>query len=127
MISASHNPYNDNGIKIFGSDGYKLDDAVEIELEQLVSGSELDSKRAVGSAIGSAIQVDDAPGRCMVFCKSTFPNRLTLDGIRIVVDAAHGAAYRVALTVSAELGATVCPQGVKPNGRNINRTGGSSP
>jgi len=127
VISASHNPYGDNGIKIFGHDGYKLADALESELEQLLKNDELDRKRITGAAIGGAVRIDDAQGRYVVFCKSTFPPHLTLDGIKIVVDAGHGAAYRVAPTVFEELGATVYPLGVKPNGRNINRTGALHP
>lgn len=127
VISASHNPYGDNGIKIFGRDGFKLDDAVEAELERLLASSSLDRRQVTGSAIGSAVRVDDARGRYVVFCKSTFPDRLTLDGVRIVVDAGHGAAYRVAPAVFEELGATVFSLGVKPNGRNINRSGALHP
>ena len=127
VISASHNPFGDNGIKIFGSDGYKLPDPVEEELEALLAGTELDRRPARGAAIGGATRIDDAQGRYVVFCKNTFPDRLTLEGVRIVVDAAHGAAYKVAPTVFEELGATVYPLGVKPNGRNINRTGALHP
>ncbi len=127
VISASHNPYADNGIKLFGSDGFKLDDALEANIEQLIESESLDSRRARGSNVGSAYRVDDAQGRYVVFCKTTFPSRLTLDGLRVVVDAAHGAAYKVAPTVFAELGATVYPLGIKPNGRNINRTGALHP
>jgi phosphoglucosamine mutase len=127
VISASHNPYDDNGIKIFGKDGYKLDDALEEELEQLLEGDALDRMRVLGSAIGNAIRMEDAGGRYVVFCKSTFPDRYTLDGVRIVVDAAHGAAYRAAPEVFEELGATVFCLGVKPDGRNINKTGALHP
>src|SRR5689334_11127138 len=95
VISASHNPYSDNGIKIFGPDGYKLPDSEEEEIERLIEGATLDEARVTGSAIGSAVKIDDARGRYVVFCKSTFPTRLSLDGVRVVVDAAHGAAYRV--------------------------------
>jgi phosphoglucosamine mutase len=127
VISASHNPFGDNGIKIFGSDGYKLPDALEERLEELLAGTELDARGARGAAIGGATRIDDAQGRYVVFCKNTFPERLTLEGIRIVVDAAHGAAYKVAPAVFEELGATVYPLGVKPDGRNINRTGALHP
>jgi phosphoglucosamine mutase len=127
VISASHNPYEDNGIKIFGGDGYKLPDATEEELERLIAGDELDKRTVSGTNIGDAVRIDDAQGRYVVFCKTTFPSHLTLDGVRIVVDAAHGAAYRVAPTVFHELGATVFPLGVKPNGRNINKTGALHP
>jgi phosphoglucosamine mutase len=127
VISASHKPYPDNGIKIFGADGYKLDDAVEARLEELLAGDTVDTQVVSGSAVGSAVRVDDAQGRYVVFCKSTFPARLTLEGVRIVVDAAHGAAYRVAPAVFEELGAQVFTIGVKPNGRNINKTGALCP
>jgi phosphoglucosamine mutase len=125
VISASHNPYGDNGIKIFGPDGYKLPDAEEAEIERLIEGTTLDEARVTGAAIGSAVKLDDARGRYVVFCKSTFPSRLSLDGVRMVVDAAHGAAYRVAPSVFTELGAEVTALGVKPNGRNINRDSGA--
>ncbi|MCA9623523.1 MAG: phosphoglucosamine mutase, partial [Myxococcales bacterium] len=125
VISASHNPYADNGIKIFAHDGYKLPDDVEAELEALLESHELDDARVSGSQIGGAVRIEEAWGRYLVFCKSTFPDRLTLDGVKIVVDAAHGAAYRVAPAVLEELGATVYPLGVKPNGRNINHRAGA--
>jgi phosphoglucosamine mutase len=127
VISASHNPYPDNGIKLFGHDGYKLDDALEARLEELLEGDTLDTQPINGSSIGSALRLEDAQGRYVVFCKSTFPDRFTLDGIRIVVDAAHGAAYRVAPAVFEELGAKVYAMGVKPDGRNINRSGALHP
>jgi phosphoglucosamine mutase len=127
VISASHNPYDDNGIKIFGHDGFKLDDALEEELEKLLASDGLDHQGAHGSAIGGATRIEDAQGRYVVFCKSTFPDHLTLDGVRVVVDAAHGAAYRVAPAVFSELGAQVYTLGNKPNGRNINRTGALHP
>ena len=127
VITASHNPYGDNGIKFFGGDGYKLADATEADLEALLAGDVLEKKRVTGAKIGGAVRIEDAQGRYVVFCKSTFPAHQTLDGVRIVVDAAHGAAYRVAPTVFEELGATVYPLGVKPNGRNINRTGALHP
>jgi phosphoglucosamine mutase len=127
VISASHNPYGDNGIKIFGSDGFKLDDELEHHIEELLAGTTLDEKKVLGAQIGNATKIDDSRGRYVVFCKSTFPQELALDGVKIVVDAAHGAAYRVAPTVFEELGATVYPLGVKPNGRNINRSGALHP
>src|SRR5262245_7295372 len=95
VISASHNPYQDNGIKIFASDGFKLPDAVEAEIEELMTGSTLDGARSRGSAIGQATRIEDAKGRYIVYLKSVFPSRRTLDGVRMVVDCAHGAAYRV--------------------------------
>ncbi len=125
VISASHNPFDDNGIKIFGPDGFKLPDAQEAEIERLMGSHELDEARVTGAAIGSAVKLDDARGRYVVFCKNTFPNSLTLDGVRVVVDAAHGAAYRVAPAVFSELGASLTSLGVKPNGRNINRDAGA--
>ncbi|QQR89646.1 MAG: phosphoglucosamine mutase [Myxococcales bacterium] len=120
VISASHNPFEDNGIKIFGPDGYKLPDEVELEIESLILGNELDSRRPIGKSIGRADRLDDAWGRYVAFVKSRFPQHLQLDGVRIVVDAAHGAAYRAAPCVFAELGAEVFPIGIKPNGKNIN-------
>lgn len=125
VISASHNPYADNGIKIFGPDGFKLPDSEEAEIERLMEGTALDEARVTGAGIGSAVRMEDARGRYVVFCKSTFPARLALDGVRVVVDAAHGAAYKVAPWVLSELGADVVSLGVKPNGRNINRECGA--
>src|SRR5215217_1038534 len=113
VISASHNPYSDNGIKIFGPDGYKLPDEEEAEIERLLESHELDEARVTGAAIGRAVKIEDARGRYVVFCKGTFPNRLSLDGMKIVVDAAHGAAYVVAPAVFTELGADVTALGIK--------------
>lgn len=117
VISASHNPFQDNGIKFFGEGGLKLDDAVEMEIE-----AELDKPlHCVDSEkLGRAWRVNDAAGRYIEFCKSTFPNDLDLRGVRIVVDCAHGAAYQVAPHVFDELGATVIAMGNQPNGVNIN-------
>lgn len=125
VISASHNPYQDNGIKIFGPDGFKLPDEMEIEIENLIFGSELDTERPIGTRVGRAERQDDAPGRYVAFVKASFPNELTLDGIKIVVDAAHGAAYRTAPLVFSELGAVTYPIGVRPNGKNINHKVGA--
>ncbi|HVY47694.1 MAG TPA: phosphoglucosamine mutase, partial [Minicystis sp.] len=125
VISASHNPYADNGIKIFGPDGFKLPDAEEVEIERLLESTELDEARVTGAHIGRAVKIEDARGRYVVFCKSTFPNHLSLDGLKIVVDAAHGAAYKVAPLVFQELGADVTCLGCKPNGKNINRDAGA--
>jgi phosphoglucosamine mutase len=125
VISASHNAYEDNGIKIFGADGFKLPDAAEEELESLIEGSALDLRRPTGKNVGRAERLDDAPGRYVAFVKQSFPAALTLEGLRIVVDAAHGAAYKVAPAVFYELGAEVCPIGVSPNGRNINKERGA--
>jgi phosphoglucosamine mutase len=125
VISASHNPYQDNGIKIFGPDGFKLPDAQEAEIEHLMESHELDEARVTGSAIGRAVKIEDARGRYVVFCKNTFPARLSLDGIKLVVDAGHGAAYVVAPAVFTELGADAIALGVKPNGKNINHNAGA--
>lgn len=125
VISASHNAYQDNGIKIFGPDGFKLPDDVELELEGLLESEVLDKKRPTGTRVGTAIRLDDAPGRYVAFVKASFPHALTLDGLKVCVDAAHGAAYRVAPLVFSELGATVTAIGVKPNGQNINKKSGA--
>jgi phosphoglucosamine mutase len=125
VISASHNPYQDNGIKIFGGDGFKLPDEAECEIEQLVTDDRLLGKRSTGPAIGRAEKLEDARGRYVVFLKQTFPRDLSLDGVRVVVDAAHGAAYRVAPLVLQELGALVTAIHVKPNGVNINKDAGA--
>ncbi len=125
MITASHNPYQDNGIKFFGADGFKLPDAVEEEMERLVASGELDEQLAPADEVGQAHRIDDASGRYVVFLKKTFPRDRTLDGLRIVLDCANGAAYKVGPTVLDELGAEVFAQGVEPNGRNINAGVGS--
>jgi phosphoglucosamine mutase len=125
VISASHNAYQDNGIKIFGADGFKLPDDAESEIEQLMDNDQLLGKRSTGPGIGRAERLQDAPGRYVVFLKQTFPRDLSLDGVRVVVDAAHGAAYRVAPLVFQELGAQVTAIGVKPNGVNINKDAGA--
>jgi phosphoglucosamine mutase len=125
VISASHNPYADNGIKIFGPDGFKLPDAEEAAIEKLLEGSELDANGHTGARIGRAERVQDATGRYIVYIKSTFPRELTLDGLGVVVDAANGAAYRVAPAVFAELGANVTALGCRPNGQNINKNCGA--
>jgi phosphoglucosamine mutase len=125
VISASHNPYQDNGIKIFGSDGFKLPDEAEAEIESLMTDETLLGQRTTGPGIGKAERLEDARGRYVVFLKQTFPRDLSLDGVRVVVDAAHGAAYRVAPLVLQELGAHVTAIGVKPNGVNINKDVGA--
>jgi phosphoglucosamine mutase len=125
VISASHNPYQDNGIKVFGADGFKLPDAAESEIERLMDNDQLLGKRSTGPGIGKAEKLEDARGRYVVFLKQTFPGDLSLDGMRIVVDAAHGAAYRVAPLVLQELGAQVTAVGIKPNGVNINKDVGA--
>jgi phosphoglucosamine mutase len=124
MISASHNPYEDNGIKLFGPDGYKLSDAIEAEIEALMETNLADC-HAAPDKLGRAKRLEDAGGRYIEYTKTSFPRGLRLDGLKIVVDCAHGAAYRVAPTVFWELGATVIPVGVEPDGFNINREAGS--
>ncbi|HEX2676037.1 MAG TPA: phosphoglucosamine mutase [Polyangiales bacterium] len=120
VISASHNPYQDNGLKVFGPDGFKLPDEQEEQLERLMDGDAMEKKRPVGMHIGRAERIETAWGRYVQFVKSTFPSDLTLDGLKIVVDAAHGAAYVTAPHVFSELGAEVHAIGVAPNGKNIN-------
>jgi phosphoglucosamine mutase len=125
MISASHNPYQDNGIKFFASDGFKLPDAVESEIERLIASGDLARMRAPADQIGQARRIEDAQGRYVVFLKNSFPSDLSLDGLRIVLDCAHGASYRVGPTVFRELGAEVFTLGCEPDGRNINEGFGS--
>jgi len=124
MISASHNPFEDNGIKLFGPDGFKLSDDTEAAIEALLSNG-LDETRVAPSALGRARRLDDAAGRYIEAVKATFPRGLRLDGLRIVIDCANGAAYKVAPKVLWELGAEVIPVGVEPDGFNINRGVGS--
>ncbi len=125
MISASHNPYQDNGIKFFSSDGFKLPDEVEGRIETLIESDQLTHLCAESDQIGQAKRIDDALGRYVVFLKKTFPMDLSLDGLRVVLDCANGAAYKVGPTVLEELGAEVFTLGVEPNGRNINEGCGS--
>jgi phosphoglucosamine mutase len=122
VISASHNPYQDNGIKIFAADGFKLPDEVEAELERRMEaiGGGDDGTRAAPDAIGKAVRIDDAVGRYVQFLKHALPKTLTLEGTKIVVDCSNGAAYHVAPQVFRELGAEVIEQNVAPDGRNIN-------
>jgi phosphoglucosamine mutase len=123
VLSASHNPYGDNGIKLFGRDGYKLSDELELKIEAgLAKGP---SRRAVPAELGRVKRLDDAGGRYIEFVKQSFPRGRRLDGLRIVVDCAHGAAYKVAPTVFWELGAEVFALGVSPDGLNINRECGA--
>ncbi len=124
MISASHNPYYDNGIKFFDHDGFKLPDEVEAQLEAMLDGEALKRGPTHGE-VGRAYRVEDAAGRYIEYLKGTFPKELTLEGAKIVVDCAHGAAYRVAPTVFEELGADVVALGVAPNGTNINEACGA--
>ncbi len=125
MISASHNPYEDNGIKLFGPDGYKLSDDVEAEIEARIDDV-LSDKRVTPDRLGQARRLDNSKGRYIEFVKNTFPRGLTLDGLKIVLDCANGAAYRVAPSILSELGATVIPLGVSPDGFNINDACGST-
>ena len=125
MISASHNPYEDNGIKLFGPDGFKLSDRTERDIEALMA-TDLSGRLAASGSLGRAARLDDAHGRYVEAAKATFPRGLRLDGLRIVVDCANGAAYRVAPDVLWELGATVVKLGVSPDGFNINRGCGST-
>ena len=125
MISASHNPFEDNGIKLFGPDGFKLSDETEAEIEAFMA-SDMRSRMAAPASLGRAARLDDAGGRYIEAAKGSFPRGLRLNDLKIVVDCAHGAAYRVAPTVLWELGATVIPLGVSPDGFNINRGCGST-
>ncbi|MBL8782812.1 MAG: phosphoglucosamine mutase [Alphaproteobacteria bacterium] len=125
MISASHNAYQDNGIKLFGPDGYKLSDSVEAGIENLMDNG-LEEHLADASKLGRAKRIEDAQARYIEFAKRTFPQHLRLDGLRIVLDCANGAAYRVAPEVLWELGAEVIKIGVDPDGFNINRECGST-
>jgi phosphoglucosamine mutase len=123
MISASHNPFADNGIKLFGPDGYKLSDEAESEIEKRI---EKGPKLAKSAEIGRARRIDDARGRYVQFAKDTFPDNLRLDGLRVAIDCANGAAYHVAPEALWELGAEVVPIGVSPDGLNINEGCGST-
>jgi phosphoglucosamine mutase len=124
-ISASHNPYNDNGIKLFGPDGYKLSDERELEIEALMDVS-LSEGLAAPTELGRVARVDDSQARYVEIAKATFPRRLSLSGLRIVIDCANGAAYKVAPVVLYELGAEVIKIGVNPDGTNINEDCGST-
>lgn len=124
MISASHNPHHDNGIKFFGPDGFKLSDEAEMAIEALVLDGEV--APAVPERIGRAKRIEDGRGRYQEYAKTTFPQGLRLDGLKVVIDCANGAAYRAAPEVLWELGATVVPVGVSPNGTNINVNCGST-
>jgi phosphoglucosamine mutase len=125
MISASHNPYDDNGIKLFGPDGYKLSDTVEQEIEVLLE-SDLAKRLAKSAALGRAKRIDGVQDRYIEFAKRTLPRNISLEGLRVVVDCANGAAYRVAPDALWELGADVVKIGVEPDGFNINRDCGST-
>jgi phosphoglucosamine mutase len=125
VITASHNPYDDNGIKFFHADGYKLDEVIEAQIEKLVFSGQIEKIRPTAKEIGKAVRIDDALGRYIEFAKGTFPRNLTLDGLRVVVDCAHGAAYKSTPCVLRELGAQVTVYGNQPDGLNINKDCGS--
>ena len=125
MISASHNAYEDNGIKLFGPDGHKLSDEIEIEIERLLD-SDLSQKRGAPHELGRARRVDDARARYIEFAKRTLPRNMTFEGLRVVIDCGNGAAYKVAPEALWELGAEVIAIGVEPDGYNINRDVGST-
>jgi phosphoglucosamine mutase len=125
VISASHNPFQDNGIKIFSSDGFKLPDEVELDIEDLIFSQKMAALRPVADEVGKMARIDDAKGRYIVFLKNTFPKNYTLDGFHIVIDCAHGATYKVAPHVFKELGARVTTIGVDPDGANINKDCGA--
>jgi phosphoglucosamine mutase len=125
VITASHNPYADNGIKFFRSDGYKLDDQIEAQIEDLVFSGEIEKVRPTAHEIGKAVRIDDALGRYIEYAKASFPRGLTLEGMRVAVDCAHGAAYKATPCVLRELGAEVIVVGNQPNGVNINKDCGS--
>ncbi len=120
MISASHNPYHDNGVKFFSGDGFKLPDGVERQIEAHMFSERLARRRPSALEIGQARRIDDASGRYVVFLKRSLASDLSLEGLRVAIDCAHGAAYKVAPTVLEELGAEVVPLGISPNGSNIN-------
>ena len=125
MISASHNPFNYNGIKFFGPDGYKIDDEIEDSIARIIKSGDVENLRPANDSIGTARRIDDACGRYIEFIKASFPKGMRLDGLRIVCDCANGAAYKVAPALLQELGADVIAIGNRPNGRNINEKCGS--
>ena len=126
VISASHNPYEDNGIKLFGADGFKFPDELEADIEALMENGGFGTRKpATGAGVGRTRRIDDAQGRYIVELKHTFPKKLSLDNVKMVVDCANGAAYKIAPAVFSELGATIKTLGVTPNGRNINHKCGS--
>jgi phosphoglucosamine mutase len=125
VISASHNPYQDNGIKIFSRNGFKLPDAEEDEIEDLITSGRIKDIRPTANDIGKAHRIDDANGRYIVFCKNTFPDDQSLEGMKIVMDCANGATYKIAPTIFSELGAEVTAIHCEPNGTNINDHCGS--
>jgi phosphoglucosamine mutase len=126
VISASHNPFDDNGIKFFSSDGFKLPDETEREIEQAMFSKELGMIRPEGAGIGKAFRIDDASGRYIEYVKSTFPKGRTLEGIKVVVDCGNGSAYKITPSVLSELGADVIPIHNNPDGLNINKNCGAT-
>lgn len=126
VLSASHNPYEDNGIKFFRHDGYKLDDEIEAKIENLVFSGEIESIRPTAGKIGRATRIDDALGRYVEYAKSSFPRSLKLEGLRVAIDVGNGAAYKSSPCILRELGAEVIVANNTPNGRNINRECGST-
>ena len=126
VISASHNPYQDNGIKFFGADGYKLEKKLEQRIEELIATGELDSIRPTKHEVGKAYRINDALGRYVEHAKHSFPKGMTLEGLRIVIDCANGAAYKAAPCILRELGADIIIYNDKPNGTNINDNCGST-
>jgi phosphoglucosamine mutase len=125
VITASHNAYYDNGIKFFRADGYKLDDKIEFEIESLVFSGRIENIRPTADEIGKAVRIDDALGRYIEYAKASFPRGMTLEGMRIVVDCAHGAGYKSTPCILRELGADVITYGNQPDGKNINKDCGS--
>ncbi|HYV27688.1 MAG TPA: phosphoglucosamine mutase [Candidatus Eisenbacteria bacterium] len=125
VITASHNPYDDNGIKFFRADGYKLEDEIERRIESLVFSGEIENIRPTAGEIGKAVRIDDALGRYIEYAKSSFPRGMTLEGMRVVVDCAHGAGYKSTPCVLRELGAELVVYGQQPDGTNINKNCGS--
>ncbi len=125
VISASHNPFQDNGIKIFSRDGFKLPDQLEETIEKLIFNDTIKGLRPTADEVGKAFRIEDANGRYIVFLKNTFPQHLALDGLKLVIDCANGAAYKIAPAVFTELGAEIITLGVNPDGKNINDGCGS--
>lgn len=125
VITASHNQYADNGIKFFRPDGYKLDDKIEAEIEDLVFSGRIDEIRPTAGDIGKAVRIEDALGRYIEYAKTSFPRGMTLEGMRVIVDCAHGAGYKATPCVLRELGADVIVFGNQPDGKNINKECGS--
>ncbi len=125
VISASHNPFQDNGIKIFSRDGVKISDETEAEIEALIESGDIHNIRPTADDVGKAFRIDDALGRYIIFCKNTFPDEMTLDGMKVVLDCSNGATYKVAPIIFSELGAEVTTIHAEPDGRNINLHCGS--